>query len=177
MLRRFAKFRIGAVHICGIPFPQRTVIDTCHIAASVDESRSVARQAPEREVRRVQLRHRAVGGDDAQGTVRDARLVQQLCARRVRQARTTARPRRRAGPDQEADGRYVHCPPHRASDSRPAAAWNEDPSARPSFDQIINYLDEAMIECALDGDADAQGLWSNNFKGKEYVPRVLRVAV
>lgn len=51
----------------------------------------------------------------------------------------------------------------------PSAAWNEDPSARPSFDQIINYLDEAMIECALDGDVDAQGLWSNNFKGKEYV--------
>eukprot|EP00029_Vermamoeba_vermiformis_P009351 TRINITY_DN4633_c1_g1_i1.p1 TRINITY_DN4633_c1_g1~~TRINITY_DN4633_c1_g1_i1.p1 ORF type:complete len:529 (-),score=229.48 TRINITY_DN4633_c1_g1_i1:181-1767(-) len=49
------------------------------------------------------------------------------------------------------------------------AAWNEDPSARPSFDQIINYLDEAMIECALDNDMDAQGLWSNNFKGKDTV--------
>lgn len=54
------------------------------------------------------------------------------------------------------------------------AAWNEDPSARPSFDQIINYLDEAMIECALDNDMDAQGLWSNNFKGKEYASSASR---
>jgi hypothetical protein len=49
------------------------------------------------------------------------------------------------------------------------ACWDEDPDKRPSFAQIIDILDDAMIQCTLDVDPEAQALWSSKFKGKDSV--------
>jgi len=49
------------------------------------------------------------------------------------------------------------------------ASWHENPDKRPSFAQIIEILDDAMIQCSLEGDPEAQALWATHFKGKDSV--------
>eukprot|EP01121_Diplochlamys_sp_Union-15-3_P015711 TRINITY_DN5240_c0_g1_i2.p1 TRINITY_DN5240_c0_g1~~TRINITY_DN5240_c0_g1_i2.p1 ORF type:complete len:332 (-),score=55.29 TRINITY_DN5240_c0_g1_i2:32-1027(-) len=49
------------------------------------------------------------------------------------------------------------------------ACWHENPSQRPSFEQIIKQLDDIVIQCSI-SDPDGQDLWISNFLGKLEVP-------
>jgi len=46
--------------------------------------------------------------------------------------------------------------------------WHREPEKRPTFDQIIDMLDDAMVECTLT-DPLAIQLWKENWKGKDDV--------
>jgi hypothetical protein len=44
--------------------------------------------------------------------------------------------------------------------------WHREPEKRPSFSQIIDMLDDAMVDCTL-SDPLAITLWKENWKGKD----------
>lgn len=46
--------------------------------------------------------------------------------------------------------------------------WTKDPQDRPSFTEIINFLDNIMVDVALN-DPDGRQLWKQHFLGKEEV--------
>jgi hypothetical protein len=48
------------------------------------------------------------------------------------------------------------------------SCWNTVPDKRPSFDQIIDMIDEAMIDCSIPDEYAAQ-LWKENWKGKDEI--------
>lgn len=47
--------------------------------------------------------------------------------------------------------------------------WHPDPSARPSFQEILPIIDSVLIDCLID-DPYANQFWKSHFLGKTHVP-------